>query len=170
MASETVNDNLERFFDLYMSGFQLDILHYLMKLETFCLEPPNRVVSALTTWRRLLEAQLPIPETFDWRNLLKQVYNLHINTREWMRVEATIRLFGRLYFVKDEGIRSTVVERLVFLLHHRQPRIRACANDTIADILTIIGGAVSILDEIDQSTPLAKQAEDIRHALDLCNS
>lgn len=170
VASETVNDNLKKFFDLYRSEFQLDILHYLMKLETFCFEPPNRIVSALTTWRRLLEAQLPIPETFDWRNLLKQVYNLHINTREWMRVEAAIRLFGRLYFVKDEGVRSTVVERLIFLLHHRQPRIRACANDTVANILTIIGGAVSILDEIDQSTPLARQAEDIRHALDLCNS
>lgn len=165
VASKTVNDNLNKFFDLYLSEFQWEILQYLLELGPYQLEPRSRIVAALSTWRRLLEAGLPIPKSFEWRPLLKDVYNLHINTREWMRVEAAIRLFGKLLFVKDGYVREKVVERLLVLLHHRQSRIRACVNDTLAEIVINHEGTATILDQINQSTPLSEQLDQLRYLL-----
>ncbi|CAN3367844.1 hypothetical protein DICA4_F09714 [Diutina catenulata] len=152
ISASTINTSLRQFFSMYLeSPDQLRILNQLLTVLEINPTP------TIHTFIRIFDAHLPIPDDFDYYQLLKTCYNLHINTTDYKRVEAVIALFARLYTCPNREVSAKVAHRLVVLCGHRLPRLRHAASEAVAQVLIAQNKPTTILNRIDLAKPSEEQ-------------
>lgn len=132
-----------RFYQALSDETQKEILLQLasiIKIEPIQLKKANSsqsqrlnktILVGLQFWSRIMEANLPIPDSFPLKGLYVRIYNLHLNTRNIVRLSSSIKIFGSLI---NLGLEEPL-KRLAWLTtYHPIARVRVLASEELFNV------------------------------------
>lgn len=146
--SSLINESFREFLRFFIGlkeSEKLDVLNkfiQLLKVEGKVSDQSARQLSlynvVLNTSVKLFESSVEIPSDFSYQNLFTRSYNLHINTKNVVRIGLVLKLFQYIGKSKANELHSKVKQRLVWLCtNHPIETVRLMASEALFEILNL---------------------------------
>lgn len=95
------------------------------------------VLATLNLVGKILDAGIPLPDTFNCEGLFIRAYNLHINNLSVSRVALVLKIFQYLSVLPEvpESLKQKTRQRVCWLCClHPNPRVRVLASESVFEI------------------------------------